>query len=74
MSYLKVETSDSYATIALAREPVNSLNTELWQQLKTAFDKLEEDSAIRGVIFTSGLNRPVFTAGQSRSSSEGFLS
>lgn len=63
MSFLKVETSNSFATIALAREPVNSLNTELWQQLKTAFDELEQNSAIRGVIFTSGLNRPVFTAG-----------
>ena len=64
MSFLKIETSSSFAIIALAREPVNSLNTELWQQLKTAFDELEQNPAIRGVIFTSGLNRPVFTAGQ----------
>lgn len=63
MSYVKVETTGNYATIALAREPVNSLNSKVWEQLKAAFDKLEEDSAIRGVIFTSGVNRPVFSAG-----------
>lgn len=64
MSYVKVETTGNYATIALAREPVNSLNSKVWEQLKAAFDKLEEDSAIRGVIFTSGVNRPVFSAGK----------
>jgi enoyl-CoA hydratase/carnithine racemase len=64
MSFVKVERRGNYAVLALAREPVNSLNTEVWSQLKAAFDDLEADPSVRGVIFTSGLSRPVFTAGR----------
>lgn len=76
MSHLRIETLDGYAIIALAKKPVNSLNTEVWEQLKEAFDKLEQNKSIRGVIFTSGLDRPVFTAGVSHCCikvSDGFL-
>ena len=63
MSLVKVEKKDNWAILSLAREPVNSLNLEVWRQLKAAFDKLEADQSTRGVIFTSGLARDVFTAG-----------
>ena len=64
MSLLRVQRHNNYAVVALKREPVNSLNTELWEQLKAVLDELEDDAAIRGLIFTSGLARPVFTAGK----------
>ena len=60
---VKVQRKGSIAVLALVHEPVNSLNTEVWAQLKAAFDALEADSKVRGVIFTSGLTRNVFTAG-----------
>lgn len=63
MSIVHVEQKGNYAILALKREPVNSLNTELWSQLKNAFDTLEADSSVKGVMFTSGLARNVFTAG-----------
>jgi len=64
MTFVKVEKRGSYAILSLAREPVNSLNTEVWSQLKAAFDALEADPDVRGVVFASGLSRPVFTAGE----------
>lgn len=64
MSWVQVVTHpEAYATLAINRKPVNSLNLELWEQLKQAFDDLEQNPAVRGVIFMSGLDRPVFTAG-----------
>jgi len=63
MSFVTVEKKGNHAVLSLAREPVNSLNTEVWRQLKAAFDALEADPEVRGVIFASGLSRPVFTAG-----------
>lgn len=63
MSFVQTETLGNYAIIALKREPVNSLNTEFWKQLASAFTELERTAEVRGVIFTSGLTRPVFTAG-----------
>jgi len=64
MSFVTVEKKGNHAVLSLAREPVNSLNTEVWRQLKAAFDALEADPEVRGVIFASGLSRPVFTAGE----------
>ncbi|KAI8906529.1 ClpP/crotonase [Powellomyces hirtus] len=52
-----------YAELSIQREPVNSMNLEMWEQLTAALDKLEQDPKVRGVIFHSGLARPVFTAG-----------
>ena len=52
-----------YAVVTIAREPVNSMNLDLWRQLTDALVKLEDDPAVRGVVFTSGLKKDVFTAG-----------
>ncbi|KAJ3357054.1 dodecenoyl-CoA isomerase [Kappamyces sp. JEL0680] len=52
-----------WALLTIKREPVNSMNLELWQGLQAALDACEADPAIRGIIITSGLQRPIFTAG-----------
>ena len=52
-----------YAIVTLAKEPVNSLDLETWQQLEHALDRLEGDPSVSGVIFASGLKRDVFSAG-----------
>ncbi len=63
-SFISIEKKpDSYAILTIAREPVNSMNLDLWRQLSEALDQLEGDSSIRGVVFQSGLKRDVFTAG-----------
>lgn len=52
-----------WAVLEIVREPVNSMDLALWQQLAAALDELEADPQVRGVIFASGLRREVFTAG-----------
>ncbi|KAI8820260.1 ClpP/crotonase-like domain-containing protein [Fimicolochytrium jonesii] len=56
-------TPSGYALLTIHRNPVNSMNTLLWSQLQAALDRCEQDPNIRGLILTSGLSRPVFTAG-----------
>lgn len=51
------------AVITLCKEPVNSMNRDVWQQLQDALDSVEADPQVRGVVFTSALKRDVFTAG-----------
>lgn len=51
------------AVVMLRKEPVNSMNLDVWQQLLDALVSVEADPEVRGVIFTSGLQRDVFTAG-----------
>lgn len=63
MGYLKVERKAGYAIVSLCREPVNTLNLALWQQLKESLTELEADPNVEGIIYTSGLKRDVFTAG-----------
>lgn len=52
-----------FAVVTISREPVNSMNRDLWQQLLNCLTLLEDDRQIRGVIFCSGLKKDVFTAG-----------
>lgn len=66
MSFVEVTRKGNRAYVFLKKEPVNSLNSEFWSQLKTAFDELEADEGIKGVVFSSGLSRKVFTAGQTQ--------
>lgn len=51
------------AVVSLHNEPVNIMDRSFWQQLLDAFDNLERDDSVRGVIFQSGLKRNVFAAG-----------
>ena len=64
MAWVSVEKHpDGYAVITLAKEPVNSMDAKLWQQMYDAFMECENDTKVRGVIFKSGLKKSVFTAG-----------
>jgi len=63
-SYLSVDKREGgYVVVSIAREPVNSMNLDLWQQLSDNLDMLEKDKSVRGVIYRSGLKKDVFTAG-----------
>ncbi|KAK9763936.1 hypothetical protein K7432_008974 [Basidiobolus ranarum] len=55
--------SNGYAIITIKREPVNSMNKDVWVQLSRTLDELESNGKVRGVIFHSGLSRSIFTAG-----------
>jgi Delta3-Delta2-enoyl-CoA isomerase len=61
--FLKIEQKGSYAIVTLLREPVNTMNLSMWEQLTEALNSLEANPNMRGVIFQSGLQRDVFTAG-----------
>lgn len=52
-----------YAVVTICREPVNSMNLELWQQLASTLNTLEANPEVRGLLFQSGLQKDVFTAG-----------
>mmetsp|Transcript_46114 Transcript_46114/g.92962 ORF Transcript_46114/g.92962 Transcript_46114/m.92962 type:complete len:265 (-) Transcript_46114:163-957(-) len=60
---ISVEKADGVATLTIAKEPVNTMDLGLWQELLTTFDALEADPEVRAVVFRSGLKRSVFTAG-----------
>lgn len=63
-AYLRVATTAAgVAVVTLAREPVNTMNLKFWQDLMATLEQLEADPKVRAVIFTSGLRRDVFTAG-----------
>ncbi|CAE8695630.1 unnamed protein product, partial [Polarella glacialis] len=51
------------AVVTIAKEPVNSMDLGLWKELLAAFEALEADSEVRGVVFVSGLKKNIFTAG-----------
>jgi Delta3-Delta2-enoyl-CoA isomerase len=61
-TFLRVERKNDYAVVTLQREPVNTMNLDMWEALSATLDELEA-STVRGVIFQSGLRRDVFTAG-----------
>ncbi|KAJ3092457.1 hypothetical protein HK102_007081 [Quaeritorhiza haematococci] len=61
--YVTIEAKGSFAIVTICREPVNSMNLDLWQQLLDTLTELENDPKIRAAIFQSGLKRDVFTAG-----------
>lgn len=63
MSFLNIEYKPNYAVVTLKREPVNTMNLSMWKQLLDTLDTLEKDPKVRGVIFISGIQRDVFTAG-----------
>lgn len=54
---------DGIAIVSLQAEPVNIMGREFWRQLLAEFEALESDASIRGVVFQSGLKKPVFAAG-----------
>ena len=60
--YVEIEnTDDGYSIITMKKAPVNSINLELMQEMRKAFDEVEKDKTTRGVIITS--NAKAFCAG-----------
>jgi 3,2-trans-enoyl-CoA isomerase len=54
----------SVALLLVAKEPVNSMDTQLWRELHAALRACERDSAVKALIIASSLaKRDVFTAG-----------
>lgn len=63
-SWVKVDKQpDGFAVVSLCKEPANTFDHRLWQQLSDAISTCEEDQDVRGVIITSGLKRDIFSAG-----------
>ena len=54
-----------FAHIQLCSEPVNVMDMTMWEGLVAALEECEASSDVRGVIFSSGVKRDVFTAGNS---------
>lgn len=52
-----------FAILSLCKEPANTFDHNLWQQLSDAIVQCEDDQDVRGVIITSGLKRDIFSAG-----------
>ena len=49
MAWVSVEKHpDGHAVITLAKEPVNSMDAKLWQQMYDAFMECENDTKVRG--------------------------
>jgi enoyl-CoA hydratase/carnithine racemase len=60
--FVLVETGDSgVATVRLNRPPMNALNTQVQEELRTAADELTTDTAVRAVVIYGG--EKVFAAG-----------
>jgi 3,2-trans-enoyl-CoA isomerase len=59
--FITTHKRQGYAIISIAKEPVNSFDTAMWQALHAAVQALEADSSMRGVIISSGLQRDIFT-------------
>ncbi|KAK9858379.1 hypothetical protein WJX84_012149 [Apatococcus fuscideae] len=54
-----------FAHVQLCSEPVNVMDMAMWQGLMDALEECEASPAVRGIIFSSGVKRDVFTAGNS---------
>lgn len=62
-AFVTYEVKGTTAVVTLRRDPVNSLNLEVFEGLTEALDRAHTDPELRAVVFRSGLERPVFTSG-----------
>lgn len=60
---VQIELKGKFVIITLNRPPVNGMNLDVWSDLLAALDATEKQKTIRGAIFTSGLQKDIFTAG-----------
>ena len=56
-SYVSVERRGEHAVLTMCREPVNSMNLDVWTQMLDALTQLEADRSCRGLILQSGLKK-----------------
>lgn len=52
-----IESRDKFVIVTLNRPPVNGMNLDVWSDLLAALDATEKQTKIRGIIFTSGLQK-----------------
>ena len=52
-----------YGIARINNPPVNALSLGVWQSLLKVLDDLESNPKVQGLIITSALARPLFTAG-----------
>ncbi|KAI9365392.1 ClpP/crotonase [Zopfochytrium polystomum] len=55
--------SPGLAVLTLHSEPVNIMNTAMWEALTAALAGVEDDADVHALVIESGLTRDVFTAG-----------
>jgi hypothetical protein len=60
---LAVQIKQGVAIVSLNKEPVNTLDLDMWAALAATLEQLEANRDVRGAIFLSGVKRDVFTAG-----------
>lgn len=56
MNFIKVETRNGIATVALNRGKVNALNSEVIDEIRESFKALEGDQDLKAIIFTGSGN------------------
>ena len=62
---VSVVNQGGFAHIQLCSEPVNVMDMAMWEGLMAALEQCEANPVVRGIIFSSGVKRDVFTAGNS---------
>jgi len=63
MSYLVIQEFHEYAIVWMNREPVNTMDTAMWEQLAAALRRIEANPRMKGIAFMSRVKKDVFTAG-----------
>lgn len=61
--FLETIENGSIAVLTLNREPVNSMNLSVWQQLLHTLERCEANNNIRALIIQSGIKKNIFSAG-----------
>ncbi|KAG2487941.1 hypothetical protein HYH03_013520 [Edaphochlamys debaryana] len=60
---VRTDPASGIAVLTMAKEPVNSMDYAMWAGLDSALSSLEADPSVKAVVFSSGLKRDVFSAG-----------
>lgn len=60
---IKLEFEDKFAILSFNNPPVNALSLQVWKRLLQILNELESNRAILGLLITSNLSKPLFTAG-----------
>jgi Delta3-Delta2-enoyl-CoA isomerase len=62
-SHLRLEEFESFTIVWMIRNPVNTMNVVMWDELNRALQYVEADASKKGIAFMSGVPKDVFTAG-----------
>lgn len=61
--HIRLEYLPKHAIIWMQREPVNTMDTAMWEELSQALTLVESNPKMQAVAFMSGIVKDVFTAG-----------